>query len=135
MKKIFLNGLITGAILLLLSYLLLVITVRVLPDLAWEYFGPSFNTASSRNVLFYIHPFLLGLALAWFWDRFKGLFKGVWILKGLEMGIMYALIATLPSMWITFSAINVSFEMIGTWFLYGLFQSIIAGEVLARLNP
>ena len=40
-------------------------------------------------------PFLLGLALAWFWDRFKGLSKRCLDTEGLEMGIMYALIATL----------------------------------------
>ena len=53
----------------------------------------------------------------------------------MEMGLMYALVATLPAMWITFSAINISVEMVLTWFLYGLFQAIISGLILARLNP
>lgn len=135
MRKVLINGIITGVILLVVSIALLFITVRIMPALAWEYFGPSFNTEGDRDFLFYIHPFLIGIALAWLWNRVKSVFTGNWILKGMEMGLMYALVATLPAMWITFSAINISVEMVLTWFLYGLFQAIISGLILARLNP
>jgi len=38
-------------------------------------------------------------------------------------------------LWLTFSAIDVSFKMTLTWFIYGIFQAFAAGVVFAKLNP
>jgi hypothetical protein len=135
MKKILIPGILTGIFLLISSFLALFLTIKLFPSLAWEYFGPTFNTDGSRDILFYIHPFLLGLALAWFWNRVKEIFTGNSIAKALEFSLIYAAIATIPTMWITFSAINISLEMVLTWILYGLFQALVAGLILSRLNP
>jgi hypothetical protein len=135
MKKILIPGILTGIFLLISSFIALFLTIKLFPSLAWEYFGPTFNTDGSRDILFYIHPFLLGLALAWFWNRVKEIFTGNSIAKALEFSLIYAAIATIPTMWITFSAINISLEMVLTWILYGLFQALVAGSILSRLNP
>ena len=135
MKKILIPGILTGIFLLISSFIALFLTIKLFPSLAWEYFGPTFNTDGSRDILFYIHPFLLGLALAWFWNRVKEIFTGNSIAKALEFSLIYAAIATIPTMWITFSAINISMEMVLTWILYGLFQALVAGLILSRLNP
>ena len=135
MKKILIPGILTDIFLLISSFLALFLTIKLFPSLAWEYFGPTFNTDGSRDILFYIHPFLLGLALAWFWNRVKEIFTGNSIAKALEFSLIYAAIATIPTMWITFSAINISLEMVLTWILYGLFQALVAGLILSRLNP
>ncbi len=135
MKKILIPGILTGIFLLISSFLALFLTVKLFPSLAWEYFGPTFNTDGSRDFLFFIHPFILGLALAWFWNRVKEIFTGNSIAKAIEFSIIYAAIATIPTMWITFSAINISLEMVLTWILYGFFQAIVAGLLLSRLNP
>jgi hypothetical protein len=100
-----------------------------------EYINPLFNSDGSRDVLFYIHAFIISFALAWFWDRFKGLFNGSFLLRGLEFGLVYALVALLPVMWITFSALDITVIMVSSWFFYGLFQSLIAGLVFAKINP
>ena len=135
MKKILIPGILTGIFLLISSFIALFLTIKLFPSLAWEYFGPTFNTDGSRDILFYIHPFLLGLALAWFWNRVKEIFTGNSIAKALEFSLIYAAIATIPTMWITFSAINISLEMVLTWILYGLLQALVAGLILSRLNP
>ena len=135
MKKILIPGILTGIFLLISSFIALFLTIKLFPSLAWEYFGPTFNTDGSRDILFYIHPFLLGLALAWFWNRVKEIFTGNSIAKALEFSLIYAAIATIPTMWITFSAINISLEMVLTLILYGLFQALVAGLILSRLNP
>lgn len=135
MKKILTSGLLAGVVLLVLSLGILYFIARMLPDLAEEYYSPTFRNTGDRDLLFYIHPFILGLALAWFWERFKGQFKGAWLLRGLEMGFVYAIVATLPTMWITFSAIDVSLNMVLTWLLYGLAQAAIAGLIFAKMNP
>lgn len=135
MKKIFVSGLIAGMILFLLSYGGLYLAVKFMPELFVEYNNPLFNSDGSRDVLFYLHAFIFSFALSWFWDRFKPLFQGVSILRGIEFGLVYGVVALLPAMWITFSALDITFIMVSSWFLYGVAQAAIAGVVFAKTNP
>ena len=135
MKRILLSGLIAGCILFVLSYGSLYLAVRYFPSLFTEYFNPLFNSDGSRDVLFYLHAFVFSFALSWFWDRFKGMFKGYFILRGIEFGLVYAFIALLPVMWISFSALDITVAMVSSWFFYGLVQATLAGMVFAKINP
>ena len=135
MKKILISGLIIGCILFIVSYGGLYLAVRFFPTLFVEYNNPLFNSDGNRDMLFYMHAFIFSLALSWFWDRFKSLFKGPFILRGLEFGLVYAVVALLPVMWISFSALDVTFVMVLSWFAYGLLQASIAGVIFAKLNP
>ncbi|MGZ5304694.1 MAG: hypothetical protein ACXWDO_11315, partial [Bacteroidia bacterium] len=74
--------------------------VKFFPELFIDYNNPLFNSDGSRDILFYLHAFIISLALAWFWDRFKGLFHGPFFLRGLEFGLVYSIVALLPVMWI-----------------------------------
>jgi hypothetical protein len=135
MKRTLLSGLSAGAILFVLSYGGLFLAVQFFPSLFVDYNNPLFNSDGSRDLLFYAHPFVLSLALSWFWERFKGLFNGSFILRGLEFGLVYALVALLPVMWITFSSLDITFPIVLSWFFYGLVQSMIAGLIFAKINP
>jgi hypothetical protein len=117
MKKILTTGLIAGCILFV------------------AYDNPLFNSDGGRDVLFYMHAFIISFALSWFWDRFKLLFKGSFIMRGFEFGFVYSIIALLPVMWISFSSLDITVVMVSSWFLYGLAQAIIAGLVFAKINP
>lgn len=135
MKKVLLSGLIAGVILFIVSYGGLFLSIRFFPEFFVTYNNPLFNSDGSRDLLFYLHAFIIAFALSWFWDRFKGLLNGHSLLRGLEFGLIYALVALLPVMWITFSSLDITFVMVMSWFLYGLFQAVIAGIVFAKLNP
>ena len=135
MKKIIVSGLIVGCILFIVSYGGLFLTIRFFPYLFIEYNNPLFKSDGSRDVLFYLHAFIISFALSWFWDRFKGMFKGWSVLRGLEFGLVYSLIALLPVMWISFSSLDITVTMVVSWFVYGLFQAVVAGTVFAKINP
>jgi hypothetical protein len=135
MKKILTSGFIAGIVLFILSYGGLFLTIKFFPELFVMYNNPLFNSDGSRDVLFYLHAFIISFALSWFWERFKGLFHGPFILRGLEFGSVYALVALLPVMWITFSSLDITVIMVVSWFLYGLLQAVIAGILFAKLNP
>jgi hypothetical protein len=135
MKKIILSGLIAGVALFVLSYGGLYLTVKFFPGLFVSYNNPLFNSDGSRDMLFYMHAFIISFALSWFWDRFKSMFKGVLVLRGLEFGFVYAIVALLPVMWITFSSLDITVATVVSWFIYGLFQAIIAGLIFAKINP
>jgi len=135
MKKILYSGLVAGTILFILSYGGLYFAVKFFPSLFVEYNNPLFNSDGSRDLLFYLHAFIISFALSWFWDRFKGLFQGATLLRGLEFGFVYSAVALMPVMWITFSALDITALMVLSWFAYGLLQAIIAGTLFARINP
>jgi len=135
MKRVALNGLLVGIILFIISYGGLFLSIRFFPELFLDYNNPLFNSDGSRDVLFYLHAFIISMALSWFWDRFKGLFMGNFILRGVEFGFVYGLVALLPVMWITFSAMDITVIMVASWFIYGLLQATVAGIVLAKINP
>ncbi len=135
MRKVLVSGLASGLVLLGLSYFTLYVTINYLPALVEEYYNPIFWPGNDRAMLFFVHPFILGFALAWFWSRFKAQLFGPWWWRGLKFGLLYALMATLPSMWITFSAISVSLSMVLTWFAYGIMQAVVCGWILAGVTP
>ncbi len=137
MKKVLYIGLIAGAILFVVSYGGLFLAVKYLPQLFIDAYAnnPLINSDGIKDILFFSHAFILSLALSWFWERFKSLLKGNFMLRALEFGVVYAVVGLLPIMWITYSAMDVTFTMVFSWLLYGLFQATVAGIVFAKLNP
>ncbi len=135
MKKIIGVGLLAGIVLLILSIAGLYITVWFFPGLAQQYFDPAFTNESGRYLLYFIHPFIIGIALSWFWSRFKGILKGSFITRGIEFGLIYGMVASFPMMWLIYSAMNVSLELVATWFVLALVQGLVAGLVFEKMNP
>lgn len=135
MKKVVIAGLVAGVVLLILSVLGLYMTIWFFPGLAMEYFDPAFDTQSDRIMIYYIHPFIISLALSWFWARFKGVLTGSFFTRGIEFGLIYVLVATFPMMWLIYSAMNVSLALVATWFVLALMQGVIAGLVFEKINP
>ncbi|HEY0669448.1 MAG TPA: hypothetical protein VGD22_14785 [Sphingobacteriaceae bacterium] len=135
MKKILSSGLVAGIVLFIISYGGLYLAVQFFPALFIEYNNPLFNSTGDRDVLFYLHAFIISFALSWFWDRFKGLFHGSFLIRGLEFGLVYTIVALVPVMWITFSALDVTILMVSSWLIYGFIQAIISGFIFGKMNP
>lgn len=135
MKRFLIKGIAAGAALLVISYAALYLVVSLFPSVAEQYYDPVFSFEGDKAVLYFLHPFVLSFALAWFWRRFKSLFHGPFWWRGLEMGLVYGLIATLPAMWIIYSSLAVSLTLVLTWLLYGVFQAIVVGMIFAKISP
>jgi len=135
MKNFLIKGFAAGAALLVLSYVSLYLLVMLFPALAEQYWDTTFNFEGNKGILFFIHPFILSFGLAWFWRRFKSLFHGPFWWRGMEMGLVYGLIATLPSMWMLYSAMNISLTLVLSWFVYGVLQAVVVGIIFAKISP
>jgi hypothetical protein len=135
MKKAFTVSLIAGVVLLLLSLGMLYLSIYFLPALTEEYFNPAFRISGKTDWMFFVHPFILSFALKWFWERYKGLFTGPFIWRAFEVALVYVIVAMIPVLWLTFSAIDVSLQMVFTWLVYGFIQAFVAGLLFAKLNP
>ena len=135
MKRVLYSGLIAGIILFIVSYGGLFLAINFIPELFVVYNNPLFNSDGSRDIMFYLHAFIISFALSWFWERFKGVLEGSFILRGLEFGFVYAVVALVLVMWITFSAMDITVIMVSSWLIYGFIQAVIAGLVFAKINP
>ena len=62
------------------------------------------------------------------------MFGGNKVKIGIEFGVVYAFVALVPIMWITYAAMDVEFQMVATWLIYGLFQSSIAAVSYTHLD-
>lgn len=134
-KKVFLSLSISSVVLLVMSFVMLKLSIYLFPILTMEYLSPVFRSAGKMDWLYYIHPVVISIALLWFWERYKGIFSGPCILRAFEVALVYGIVAMVPVLWLTFSAIDVSLQMILTWLLYGFIQAFAAGIVFAKLNP
>ncbi|HOZ87536.1 MAG TPA: hypothetical protein PL029_07250 [Bacteroidia bacterium] len=135
MKKIITSGFLAGIVLLILSESGLHLTVSLFPGIAAEYFDAAFDTEGNKMAFYYLHPFVISLALSWFWTRFKGVLTGGFITRGVEFGLIYVLVATLPMLWLIYATMNVSAAIIATWFVLALFQGVISGLIFEKMNP
>jgi hypothetical protein len=135
MKKIVVSVATSTLVLTVLGAVMLFGAIQFLPQLMEEYFSPVFRPSGQSDWFFYVHPLILSIALKWFWERYKNLFTGPLWVRALEVSLVYSIVALLPVLWITFSAIDISFAMVITWLVYGLVQSFAAGLVFAKLNP
>jgi hypothetical protein len=135
MKKVIFAVTISTLVLSILSVAMVYGAIHLLPNLMEEYFSPVFRPAGQDDWLFFAHPLILSIALKWFWERYKNIFKGSLFIKALEVALVYGIIALVPVLWLTFSAIDISLPLIITWLVYGLILSFVAGIVFAKLNP
>jgi hypothetical protein len=137
-KKILLPGFISGMAILVIGMMALSRIWNVIfPSLEQEYKQGIFRPWSDPIMwLFYLYPFVLGLVLAWGWEKTKGLIRGKNIYKrGLVFGLCYWLAASLPGMLMSLSSFRVSVVMVFSWSLGGLIQAVITGWILAKINP
>lgn len=129
------NTLIAGTCVFLVSYGGLYLAIRFFPSFFVAYISPVFNSDGSRDLYFYLHPYVLALALSVFWSRFGRMFEGNYFQIAAEFSLVYTFIGLLPLMWITYAAMDVELQMVVSWLLYGLFQAFVAGICLAWLHP
>lgn len=136
MKKIVIPGLLAAVLMTIVGMGIGMIFNAAVPSLGEEYMNPAIFRAWDEPLmqLFFVYPFILGFALAWVWDKVKGLIKGNMWKRGLVFGLVFFLIGSIPGMFISYSTFQVSFLMVLSWTLNGLTNGVISGWVFAKLN-
>jgi hypothetical protein len=136
-RKVIVTGLVAGLSMLVVAVGLSFLSNLALPGLMAEYtntelFRPWDDPLMS---IYFAYPFVMGLALAWFWNRVKESFQGgnAWG-RGLQYGLAYWIIASIPGMIVTYSSFQVSFLMVLSWTVMGLVQVVVGGMVCAGMN-
>jgi len=136
MKKILIPGLVSGLVMLVVGMMVNQAVNLFLPGLQIEYQNSNLFRPWSDPLmsLYFLHPFVLGLILAWLWEKTKSLVKekADWK-RGAKFGLAYWLV-TLPGMLISYNSFPVSLAMIFSWTASGFFQLIFGGMALAKMD-
>ncbi len=135
-KKIIVPGLLAGLAAVVTGMMLSMGIEKIFPAIMAQYHNPGIFRAWSdpKMSIFFACPFLLGLGLAWVWDKIKIVVPGnVWKRAGLvTMGIF--LISTIPGMTISYSTFQISAAMTLSWTVIGVAQAYVTALVLAIMN-
>jgi hypothetical protein len=134
-EEIIWPGIVAGIAILVLGMVISYLFMSI-PSVAADYNNAQIMRSRQDPLmsLFFIYPFVLGIALAWVWNRAKGLFKGSACKRGTHFGLSYFIIATIPGMLISYSSFPLSLSTIICWTVSGLISAIAAGCILARMN-
>jgi len=133
MKKIA-YGLMAGAVMLLISLLLGMLTHLLLPEIESEYKNTClFRPWSDPSMWwFFVHPFTLALIMAFVWSETKDLFKDkLNSERGLHFGFLFWIIS-LPGLLMSYSTFPVTLMMAITWALSGLIQVLFGGYFFSK---
>jgi len=137
MKKIILPGLLVGIAMLAVGFLFNFGFNELFPELAEMYEnGAMFRPwEDPLMMLFFLHPFILGLAFAWVWNKTKTLFHAPCIgRRAFKFATVMFFLNILPGMWITFSSFQISLLLVGSWTISSCIQYFAAGLVLVKTN-
>jgi hypothetical protein len=134
MKKVIIFGLLAGLIMLALSMILGSVFHIIAPDLKSEYENANLFRPWSDPLmlLMFVQPFLVGIILAWIWQKTKGLFTGTELWKsGLCFGFIYW-VTTIPGMVISYSTFQISLLMVANWTASNLLAGLCAGILFSK---
>jgi hypothetical protein len=133
MRKIVGPGLLAGLLMLIVGMVLNIAIEKMIPGIMAEYKTPGLFRPWTDPLMqiYFAYPFILGLALAYAWDKIKGCLgeNKVW---AFVWGLF--LVATLPGMFITYSSFQVSLAMVLSWTICGIVNVLVAGLVFAKMN-
>jgi hypothetical protein len=135
MKKIVLIGLLGGLAILALGMASSQVFHMLAPSLKTEFENPNLFRPWSDPLmlLFFVHPFLLGIILAWVWSKVNTVVTGdTDVTKGVNFGVAVWLVATVPGMLISYSSFPISFLMILSWTSSAFMELIIMGILFAK---
>jgi len=135
MKKIIVPGLASGLVMLIISVIISFLLNKIFPSVVLEYTNQSLYRAWSDPLMqiFMLSPFLIGLFMAWVWNKTKSLFPAKRCQAGLWLGLIYWL-STIPGMFISYTTFQISLLMVVTWFITVLVQALAGGWLIAKMN-
>jgi hypothetical protein len=137
MKKIILPGLIAGVAMLGAGMAISFLFTEWQTTLKSEYENTQIFRAYSDPVmsLYFLHPFTLGITLAWLWDKAKVIFQG----KTAPTSVFYFALAysilSLSGMLISYATFQVSVTMVLSWVSGSFVEAILGAFIFSKMNP
>ncbi len=131
-KKVIIPGLAAGIIALIVSQVMYMAIAAIFPYDVLK-LGGMRAVDDPLMILFFVHYFILGLAIATFYDFAKKSFTGTATQKGITLGIMSWIIYSIPSGFLVFASMNYPIGFTVNSFLGGLVTMLAAGLTITAI--
>jgi hypothetical protein len=136
MRKVILVGLLGGLVILVIGMILSQAFHVLAPSIKAEFQNPNLfrSWSDPLMLLFFVHPFLTGIILAWVWSKGNGIVTGdTDVMRGVNYGLLIWLVATVPGMLISYSSFPISLLMIFSWTFNSLIELLAVGILFAKI--
>jgi len=104
-KTIVVSGIVAGIVILVLSMIISTATQALFNYNVLTLAGMR-SVNDPVSMLFFLYPFVVGLAVAIFYDFTKKSFTGTTLRKGIVLGLLGWIVYGIPSAFIVFSSMN-----------------------------
>jgi hypothetical protein len=132
-KTIVISGIVAGIVILVLS-----MTVSTATQVLFDYNVLTLTGMRSVNdpvsMLFFLHPFVVGLAMAILYDFTKKSFTGTATTKGIVLGLLGWTVYGIPSAFIVFSSMDYPIGFTVNSVIGSLLYMLGAGITITRLS-
>jgi len=132
-KTIVVSGIVAGIVVLVLS-----MTVSTATQVLFDYNVLTLvgmrSVIDPVSMLFFLHPFVVGLAIAILYDFAKKSFTGTAIRKGIVLGLLGWIVYGIPSAFIVFSSMDYPIGFTVNSVIGSLVYMLGAGVTITRLS-
>lgn len=132
-KTIVVSGIVAGIVVLVLSMIVSTAT-QVLFDYNVLTLAGMRSVNDPVSILFFLHPFVVGLAMAILYDFAKKSFTGTVIRKGIVLGLLGWIVYGIPSAFIVFSSMDYPIGFTVNSVIGSLVYMLGAGITITRLS-
>lgn len=128
-------GLVAGLVMLLVMLLVTFGFHMIFPQINLEYSTQMYKPSNDPlMLLFFLHPFILGLIISWVWNLTSIIMKGDELTKVINFTLTFFMITQIPGMFLTFTSMNVSLLMISSWMFSNLAQLFAGSFIISKMN-
>jgi uncharacterized membrane protein len=132
-KTIVISGIVAGIVILALSMIVSTAT-QALFDYNVLALAGMRSVNDPVSMLFFLHPFVVGLAMAILYDFTKKSFTGTAIRKGIVLGLLGWAVYGIPSAFIVFSSMDYPIGFTVNSVIGSLVYMLGAGVTITRLS-
>jgi hypothetical protein len=132
-KTIVVSGIVAGIVVLVLSMIVSTTTQAVFAYNVLTLTGMR-SVNDPVSILFFLHPFVVGLAMAILYDFAKKSFTGTAMRKGVVLGLLGWTVYGIPSAFIVFSSMDYPIGLAVNSVIGSLVYMLGAGITIAKLS-
>ena len=131
--KFLMSGVAAGVVILVLSQAMQLIVASIMPYNVLTLAGMR-SVNDPIMILFFLHPFVLGLAMAYAYQHIVGSLKGNEVSKGTSFGALMWLVVSVPSAFLVWSSMNYPIGFTVSSIIGGLLYMLAAGILIAKMS-
>ncbi len=133
MKKFIFSGLLASIIIFVVWFVAGFLIQQIFPYNVME-LGGMRKANDTVMLLFFLHPFVIGFAMALLYQYFGESIMGDYMVKGRMFGLLTWLVSSLPSVFVVYTSMDYPIGFTVNQLVSSLIYMLLAGIAIAKLD-